>query len=446
MKLKKIISLSLCLILVVVITASASSKVDSLAQLKKQVSQLKTQITLLNKINKSLQSSNDILIEDKSKALQDVTDLLKQMHSTISQKDEIMSGFQAKAISQENIIKDLLVRLNSPSPVTPTVTGIITNTGYNSNPDTTTQTTLTNGNGEQLILVNADPAKGFNYAYYLYIPSGVDKTKPIRLIVEPNNNGRPNDDQSIFDKNAKEIASLYNGHNIAVSLKIPILVPAFPRPMEAYTHDLGRTTILISSGSLKRIDLQLVAMIKDAQKSMKLVDITVQDKVFLNGFSASSHFANRFALMHPEIVRAVATGGINSLPIIPAASIQETKLRFPIGIADLKDITGIDFNMNEYKKISQFIFMGGNDTNDTAKAGDCFEDQDRTVIYSLLGEKMVPDRFTKIQEIFKQFELPIQFHTYQGIGHELPGYLWTDLNSFFSANMGDEMKIINAHE
>ena len=43
---------------------------------------------------------------------------------------------------------------------------------------------------------------------------------------------------------------------------------------------------------------------------------TVQDKIFLNGYSSSGVFAQRFALLHPDIVETACIGGASgSIPI-----------------------------------------------------------------------------------------------------------------------------------
>ena len=42
--------------------------------------------------------------------------------------------------------------------------------------------------------------------------------------------------------------------------------------------------------------------------------------------SASGTFANQFAILHPQVVRAVACGGVNGIPTFPVARWQNTTL------------------------------------------------------------------------------------------------------------------------
>lgn len=302
---------------------------------------------------------------------------------------------------------------------------------------------------DQLIKVAANPEKGFNYPYYLWVPKYINNSEQRYLLIEPNNSGIVSDDLALHDALAKELAEKLNGHYIAESLRIPFLVPVFPRPQtdwQLYTHELNRATLLVQNGDMKRLDLQLVAMVRDAQNLLSYNGIAMKDKIFMNGFSASAKFVNRFAILHPNIVRAVATGGINGIPTFPTDSVDGNVVRYPVGIADIREITGLYLDLAQYKTISQYIYMGENDTNDDTWFADAYEQQDADLIHRIIGLKMMPDRWEKSQAIYNQLGIPAQFVTYRGIGHEVPGYVWDDLNSFFRANWGDRIVQITHHE
>lgn len=313
--------------------------------------------------------------------------------------------------------------------------------------DQTKETIVSTTSQGKLIKITADSKKGFNYSYFLFIPTTINKDKSNRLMVECNNTQYHK--ESLTEGLTEEQATRTGGYDLALQLNIPFLFPAFPRPADGpyngvYTHDLGRSTITIpKTDKLGRIDLQMVEMIKDAQSRLAKEGIKVESKVFLFGFSASSHFANRFALLHPDMVRAVATGGINSLPILPVKQWSNTDLRYPLGIADLKEITGINFSMSEYKKVAQYIFMGDADTNDTAAARDCFDPEDTQIIYKLFGEKQVPNRFNKMKDIFSELDIPAQFALYKNVGHwGLYGKIKDDLVEFFEKNSGTDNGLV----
>ena len=301
-----------------------------------------------------------------------------------------------------------------------------------------------------LCRVSENSIEGFKFPYYLFVPQGMDLNKPVYLLVEPNNTGVSSNLVSL-DKNTKDAIETCSASSVARKLKIPLLMPVFPRPGGTlYTHALDRETLLIREGSLKRIDLQLIAMISHAQKLLRHNDVEVNEKIFMNGFSASGTFANRFAILHPTVVRAVATGGINCIPTFPTGRWNSTTMRYPVGIADVKEIAGIDFDEAAYKKVSQYIYMGALDDNDTVPYRDAYDEMDAELIKSLIGAKMMvkmmPDRWDTSQLIYRTLEISAQFVTYENTGHETKREMHDDLAAFFEANAGDEIVEIVPHE
>lgn len=271
----------------------------------------------------------------------------------------------------------------------------------------------------QVVEIPACPDEGFNYPYLLFVPPYLNDGANHRLLVEPNNTG-VSDDLDYHLAGARQLVDNSAPRNVAEALNIPLLVPVFPRPSSrtlVYTHDLNRETLLVPEGDpLCRLDLQLIAMIQDAKRLLAQNGVQIKEKIFLEGTSAGAHFTNRFALIHPELVRAVASGAINGLPTLPVSAFGGQTLRYPVGIADLKDLTGADFDLEDYRKVAQFIFMGAKDTNDTLPHADCYEPCDADLIRSVLGSP-IPDRWAKSQEIYKSTGVSVQFVTYPGVGH-----------------------------
>ena len=297
-----------------------------------------------------------------------------------------------------------------------------------------------------LCRISENPTEGFNFPYYLLIPQGVSLGEPFYLLVEPNNTGVGSSFKSL-DRNSKESIEMCSASSVARKLKIPLLMPVFPRPGGTlYTHALDRETLLIQEGDLKRIDLQLIAMISHAQKLLRHNNVKVNEKVFMNGFSASGTFTNRFAILHPTVVRAVATGGINCIPTFPTDRWNETTMRYPVGMSDIKEIAGIDFDEAAYKRVSQYIYMGALDDNDTLPYPDAYDEEDAELIKSLTDIKMMPDRWDVSQSIYKALEISAQFVTYENTGHETKREMHNDIAAFFKANAGDEIVEIVPHQ
>jgi hypothetical protein len=224
---------------------------------------------------------------------------------------------------------------------------------------------------------------------------------------------------------------------LADEINAILLVPVFDRPAsewEMYTHALDRDTLLRKQGKYSRLDLQLMQMIDDAKKVLYDKNIKVEEKVLMNGFSASGNFVNRFTALHPHIVKAVAAGGVNCMPILPVENYMNEQLIYPIGIADLQNIIGETFNYEKYKSIPQFIYMGSIDDNDTLPYDDAFSDFERELIIRTLGEEMHL-RWEKSIKIYEDKKINAILKMYTGIGHTIDSDVFSDLKDFFLENM-----------
>lgn len=286
---------------------------------------------------------------------------------------------------------------------------------------------------EELIKVESKTEKGFHWDYYLFIPVlSIPEESSLPLLVTPNNTGKGHENIQVHDDAARSDASQTWKNQIARRLEVPQLVPVFPRELgKYYTHQLSRDVMLIEDGNLQRIDLQLIAMIEDARELLGEKGVTMKEKILLKGFSASGTFSIRFAILHPHLVRAVAAGGVNGLTTFPTEKWEGKKLRYPIGIADLEEITGIRFDLDEYREIDQYIYMGSLDDNDTVWDGAPYYSGEDIKLIRDITSVDVQERWLISQQIYKDLGIPVQFETYEGVGHSVTHDMIKDVVSFF---------------
>ena len=294
---------------------------------------------------------------------------------------------------------------------------------------------------DTLLVIRKQPAKGFHHEYILFIPKGTPIIKRTVLLVEPNNTGAISDSIEVHKNAAIHLASRSSvGNNVSTELKIPLLVPIFPRPAAKplmYTHALDRDAMLEKSTTLKRLDLQLLAMIKDAGIQLARLGIRVEPKFFMNGFSASGTFTNRFSLIHPEKLKAVALGGFNGEIIAPQKEIKGIKLNYPLGIHDFNKLFGKAFDVTNFQTLPQFIYMGALDDNDAVQFDDAYDETERRVINQNIGDS-VQKRFIKCQEIYRAKGVNAIFKTYNKIGHWTTGAMNLEVIKFFLAEMDNK--------
>ncbi|HEX6096321.1 MAG TPA: hypothetical protein VF432_08360 [Thermoanaerobaculia bacterium] len=289
-----------------------------------------------------------------------------------------------------------------------------------------------------LEVVEANPAKGFHYSYILKMPTAARLDGTTYLLVEPNNTGRVSDDLNVHAEAAKKLAGSAVGAYVARKLDLPLLVPIFPRPetgWERYTHALDRDTMLIAEGPMRRLDLQLLAMIDDARRRLRGYGVTTHEKVLLTGFSASGTFSNRFTLLHPEKVQAVAAGGLNAMLIVPSATLDSVALPYPLGISDLQETARTRFDAAKWKAVPQFLYMGAKDDNDAVLFDDGYSESERAVVFQVLGEKMQPDRWTHMQELYRNAGASATFRTYEHMGHGTDQKINDEVVEFFRKAM-----------
>lgn len=312
---------------------------------------------------------------------------------------------------------------------------------------------LSYGSEERIIEVGAEPSEGFHWSYFLFIPEGVHGRLGTRLLVEPNNSGTPSDDLAFHHERARRLVESSYPKRIARALRTPLLVPVIPRTLTKpegaihgyYSQALSRDAMTVTEERYRRVDLQLLAMIDHARGVLEAGGCPVLDEVFMHGFSASASFVTRFALLHPDRVRAIAAGGLNGMPTLPVSHWEDwSSLRFPVGIADLQDLTGAPFDRESYGKISQYLYMGSHDENDTLPFVEAYAPEDTAVLRLMLGAEIM-DRWLRSRDIFEAAGIKAQFVTYGGTGHEIKPEMLDDIARFFTANWGDSIRHIQPH-
>ena len=286
-------------------------------------------------------------------------------------------------------------------------------------------------------VVAANPEAGFNFPYVIRTPNTTLAGDRLFLIVESNNTGSDDDYQNHIDAVISNVGSSGIGATVASELEVPLLIPVFPRSKREwrlYTHALDRDTMLLSNDPRQRPDLQLIAMVEDARSRLGKIGIVLHEKFALVGFSASGTFSNRFAFMHPDKLLAVVSGAVNAFPMLPVADINGTRLDYPLGIADIEEITGEKFKKDAWKAVPQMIFMGALDDNDAIRFDDAYSSEERQTIFECVGEEM-DLRWARSQEIYLAQQPNASLTTYGQVGHWTDGRINGDIVNFIAVSM-----------
>ena len=284
----------------------------------------------------------------------------------------------------------------------------------------------------ELYEVARNPEDGFNFPFFLWIPE--TKEDKLNLLVIPNNSGSSQKDYDSQYRSAKH--EILSWINIATETSSVLLMPVFFRPdvePPLYTHSLSRSTLEVQNGDLKRIDLQLIKMVEKARPLITTKqNKPLRDKIYLFGFSASAMFVNRFSFLHPELVSAIVFGAPGGWPLAPVNELKGHKLRYPIGIADLDQLTGSKVELEKVRSIPMFIFLGENDTNDSVIYRDGYSKEDEVLVFNLFGKTPV-QRWPTAESLYLSAGFNAQFKLYKGAGHETNKLVNGEIANFFNS-------------
>lgn len=268
----------------------------------------------------------------------------------------------------------------------------------------------------------ANAATGYYADFYLYVSPGAKaaaaKGTPQTILVQPNNSGTNSDDPGVHRRDAWWTG--WERQGIADELGVILLVPAFVRPGEdwqIYTHALDRDSLTTKRADLARPDLQLLAMVDQARRVLRQTGIETDEKFLIQGYSASGMFANRFAVLHPERVKAVASGSPGGWPIAPITTFAGESLPYPAGVADLEMLVGKPFDAEHFKAVPQIIFMGSLDDNDSLDFRDGWDEAPAALVDRLFG-KEPQARWKGSETTYKTAGVNAQFLLVDGVGHD----------------------------
>ena len=258
------------------------------------------------------------------------------------------------------------------------------------------------------------------------------------ILVEPLSDGKGNNDFGFHDKAAFQL--IKNRKWIAEKLGTPLIVPVFHRKQDNfYTHALARNVMLRRHGNFNRLDLQMLAMIDDLRNKLSESNLETYDSILMMGFSASGMFTNRFVMMHPERIIAASIGSPGGWPMVPVTKFNNVQLTYPVGVGDFEMVLQKPFNLEAFKKVPQFFYIGSEDKNDSVPYTDSFEPRESQIIMNHFGKTPI-SRWANAKGIYEEVTPNSIFVIYPNIGHsskhmrdDVVAFLEKELNRFYDS-------------
>ena len=165
----------------------------------------------------------------------------------------------------------------------------------------------------------------------------------------------------------------------------------------------------------------------------------VQDKVYIDGFSAGAMFTQRYALLHPERIQALAAGQCGGAMTLPESIYDSIPMNWPVGVNDFKSLVGYKFDQEAYRQVPQYIYIGDQDNNTTLFWVSDYNEVWRSpgqiyFLKSTFGDTDPIRLQNQVSYLNNLGYINITFELYPGIGHQLTGDMLNDVFAFFYAH------------
>jgi pimeloyl-ACP methyl ester carboxylesterase len=276
------------------------------------------------------------------------------------------------------------------------------------------------------------------YNWFSYIPSDLDKSKPVYLLVTGLHGGIESyDNQTNITKQMVEERLGWPFINNFI-----LLAPVIPRSADGhedfYPIAFDLPSFTTTNLFYRRADIEFNHILDYFTESLQNDGYRVNPKILIEGFSAGGVFAQRYALLHPEKVLAISAGGISNFSL-PITEYEDIPVNWPVGIANIEYLAQINFDEKEYKNIYQYIFIGEQDSkypntllfpNSWGPTSMWESVEQRNFLRRAFGSQD-PLRIEKqINYLNKNGYEKITFKKYPDVGHEFNSLMVNDIMNF----------------
>lgn len=269
------------------------------------------------------------------------------------------------------------------------------------------------------------------YGYFLHVPEGITEAK---ILLWGHGSSR-------FDVPYEQIAENVIGDirriiNYCDEQKLIAIMPVLPRNYSSETYPDYKLDAQVMTAEVmikdlvkgnefyKRPDLEVIKILSQVKSYLQEHSIRVEDKIIVGGVSAGGSFANRFSLLHPNLVD-IAILLISGDYIYPESELEGVKLNYPYGIADLNAISNQEYSLASFQKIKNIIFIGANDTDSKFDALSYELNDNEEVINQykkVIGANSV-ERTTKYTDYLKSKGVVVELEVGKDMGHQVNGWV-----------------------
>jgi pimeloyl-ACP methyl ester carboxylesterase len=287
------------------------------------------------------------------------------------------------------------------------------------------------------ILTFHDADATIAYNWFTYVPETISKTERSYIWITGLHGNLITDNYDEITAESQQQADWKT--SLADEHKFIMLVPVIPRPATNHVYAVAfdwKVFLDSTDPFCQRPDLKVNLMIDQFISDLRNDGYNVDDKVFVDGFSAGAMFAQRYALLHPERVHAIAAGqcgGAMTLPESVYTDTIATQMDWPVGVYDFSPLVGYEFDQDAYRQVAQFIYIGDQDTTNSTLwgPGELWRTQSQIDFLNSTFGYTDPVRLENQASYLVGLDYDVTFKLYPGIGHQFTSEMINDTFSFF---------------
>ena len=114
----------------------------------------------------------------------------------------------------------------------------------------------------EILTCPANPEKGFQWGYALYLPKVMDTSKKLPMLLIMTDTPAADTAEKAKEQTLERLRRERSEHLVSDGLGVPLVVPMVPRLNKFYTHALSRAVLVSQDEKFKRLDLQVLNMLK----------------------------------------------------------------------------------------------------------------------------------------------------------------------------------------
>jgi hypothetical protein len=290
-------------------------------------------------------------------------------------------------------------------------------------------------------IVPHEPDEKIIYKWFSYVPQGLRKDETAYVLITGLSGASCDYEESaLMAKRMLEDRLRWPRFDEFV-----LLVPVVPRRQDPHVYPVAfcLKSFHESDDFYSRADLKVNLMIDKLITDLSMDGYQISTKVVIEGYSAGGMFAQRYSLLHPERVKAIAAGSCGGNFTLPVSEYDGQPLNWPVGVNNLEELAGIEFDRDSYLGIDQYIYIGDLDTGEGGT----------TIVWNRLHPTWGPqymwesveqmeflhDNFGETDPVRLQNQVEylngigyenIEFKLYPGAQHELNEEMINDFTSF----------------